>query len=603
MAINRRVLTRGLEQRTMTELLSISKTVQLPLEAVTSTFGLLAVRGAGKTNAMRTMAEEMYEASLPFVVIDPVGSWYGLRAGRDGSAPGGLPIFIFGGEHGDVPLTRGSGELVADVIVSQRLSAILDLSGFDSESDRKAFLLSFACRIYKKNRDPIHLFLEEADDYIPQRPMRDELHLKRAWENIVRRGRGRGIGITIATQRSAVVNKDVLTQVETLFVMRTTGPQDIEAIKAWTKYHSFGETLLPTLSGLADGEAWVWSPHFLKKTERFKFRLSGTFDSGATPKNLKGKSARKVANLADVDIDKLKGRIAETIEVSKQEDPKVLRAALRATERELLKARGELEELQLERRRQKEHPPVNLQELNTLIEKLSAASAQTEETLNRLWDVKAAVASGELPVARAKAGPETSAPKALSPQHKLAGFDPSARTPLKKQHQLPTLSTEASKGLTACARAMLAVLASRHPESTTDAQLSILTGYSIKSSGFDNSLSSLRTRSLIEGPRGALSITLGGQKVAGKVEALPKGKALLEYWCSKLQKCERTLLVVIYDAGKMPGGGCAVGKDYIAEHSGYSQTSSGFDNALSRLRTLELIVGYKEMKAADIFYD
>jgi hypothetical protein len=94
----------------MTEVLNISKTVHLPLEAVTSTFGLLAVRGAGKTNAMRSMAEEMHANSLPFVVIDPVGSWYGLRSGRDGSAAGGLPIFIFGGEHGDVPLTRGSGE-------------------------------------------------------------------------------------------------------------------------------------------------------------------------------------------------------------------------------------------------------------------------------------------------------------------------------------------------------------------------------------------------------------------------------------------------------------------------------------------------------------
>jgi hypothetical protein len=341
----------------------------------------------------------------------------------------------------------------------------------------------------------------------------------------------------------------------------------------------------------------------LKRTERFKFRLSRTFDSGATPKNLRGKSARKVASLADVDIDGLKGRIAETLEVSKQEDPKALRTALKVTERELLKTREELEDLQRKVRQQKERPAVDLQELNALIEKLATASTQTEETLNRLWDVKAAVASGEPPVARAKPGPTTSAPKASSPQSKLAGFDPSSKVPLKKQHQLPTISTEASKGLSACPRAMLAVLAARHPDSTTDAQLAILTGYSIKSSGFDNSLSTLRTRNLIEGPRSALSITLGGRQVAGKVETLPKGKALLEYWCAKLHKCERTLLMVIYDAGKMPGGGCAVGKEYIAEHSGYSQTSSGFDNALSRLRTLELIDGYKEMKAADIFYD
>jgi hypothetical protein len=576
----------------MIQTLSISKTVQLPLEAVTSTFGLLAVRGAGKTNAMRSMAEEMFEASLPFVVIDPVGSWYGLRSGRDGSASGGLPVFIFGGEHGDVPLTRGSGELVADVIVSQRLSSILDLSGFDSEADRKAFLLAFARRVYQKNRDPLHLFLEEADDYIPQRPMRDELHLKRAWESIVRRGRGRGIGITIATQRSAVVNKDVLTQVETLFVMRTTGPQDIEAIKAWTKYHSFGETLLPTLAGLADGEAWVWSPHFLKKTERFKFRLSRTFDSGATPKNLTDKAARKVASLADVDIDKLKGRIAETLENSRQDDPKALRTALRMTERELLKTQEELERLQSEQRHQKENPPVDLQELNALIEKLSAASAQTEEMLNKLWDVKAQVVSGELPVTRAKVGPATSAPKVSRPQSQ-----PSASIAPDKMPMIDKGSTN----LSACARSMLAVLAARHPSNTTSAQLSILTGYSITSSGFANSLSSLRTGGLAEGKKDNLSITPAGKRLAGKVDPLPKGRALLDYWCAKLDKCPRTLLMVIYDAGYMRSN--PVGKAYIAEHSGYSESSSGFANSLSTLRTLELITGYKEMQVADIFYD
>jgi hypothetical protein len=61
------------------------------------------------------------------------------------------------------------------------------------------------------------------------------------------------------------------------------------------------------------------------------------------------------------------------------------------------------------------------------------------------------------------------------------------------------------------------------------------------------------------------------------------------------------LLQVIYDAGKMRGQ--AVGKPYIAEHSGYSEGSSGFQNGLSTLRTLELITGYQEMKAADTFYE
>jgi len=564
--------------------LNISKTVQLPLEAVTSTFGLLAVRGAGKTNAARALAEEMFAAGLPFVAIDPVGSWYGLRADKDGKAAGGLPIFIFGGDHGDVPLTRGSGDLVADIIVNDRLACIIDLSGFDSEADKKAFLLAFARRFYQKNRDPIHLFLEEADDYIPQNPMKDELQLKRAWENIVRRGRGRGIGMTLITQRSAVVNKDVLTQVETLFVMRTTGPQDIKAIEGWTKYHDFGHDLLSKLSGLEDGEAYVWSPHFLKTNKRFKFRMSTTFDSGATPKNLKGTAARKIATLRDVDVDKLKGRIEATVEKVKLENPALLRGEVARLKQQQLVDNAEIQRLHTELSKAK--PPVDLKGLNALIEKLAVASEKTEGAVNKLHGmVKASpMTSGQ--VARVKDVPLTYA----------------QRVPSRKPLELPAgARTDGEFKLQACPRSLLEVLVVHYPKSLKASAVSILSGYLVKSSGFQNGLSTLRVAKLIVGKSDALTATELGCSVAGEVSALPSGKDLLEYWKNKLDKCPATLLQVIYDAGVMREQ--AVAKKYIAEHAGYSESSSGFQNGLSTLRTLELITGYKEMKAADTFYD
>lgn len=317
-------------------MLKLAENLELPLDAVTRTFGLLAVRGAGKSNTAAVMAEEMFKAKLPFVVIDPVGSWYGLRSSSDGTAPG-LPIPIFGGKHGDVPLERGAGELVADLVVDQRLSCVLDLSRFESEAGKKDFLLAFAKRLYLRNEDPLHLFLEEADDFIPQKPMRDEAQLLRAWENIVRRGRSRGLGVTLITQRSAAIAKMVLTQVETLFAMRTTGPQDIASIEAWIKYHQVDNTVLASLAGLEDGEAWVWSPHYLKTLKRVRIRRRHTFDSGATPKNVKGTDGRPAATLADVDLAALEKRMAATIEKSKAEDPKELRKTIAAQKAELAK--------------------------------------------------------------------------------------------------------------------------------------------------------------------------------------------------------------------------------------------------------------------------
>jgi uncharacterized protein len=311
--------------------LKLADDLSLPDTYVTSTGALLAVRGAGKSNTAAVMAEEMFARKLPFVVIDPVGAWWGLRSDSDGQRPG-LSIPIFGGKRGDLPLERSAGELVADLVVDQRLSCVLDLSQFGSEGDKKHFLLAFAKRLFQRNEDPLHLFLEEADDYIPQKPMRDELQLVRAFENIVRRGRGRGLGITLITQRSAVINKNVLTQVETLFAMRTTGPQDIAAIEAWVKYHQVGTEVLQSLAALDDGEAWVWSPHFLKTMARVLIRRRWTFDSGATPKNVKAGQERRVATLADVDLDVLRDQMAETVQKAVENDPAALKARIRELE-------------------------------------------------------------------------------------------------------------------------------------------------------------------------------------------------------------------------------------------------------------------------------
>ncbi len=79
------------------------KRLALPADAITQTFGILAVRGAGKSNLGAVMAEEMFAAKLPFVVVDPVGSWWGLRSSGDGKGAG-VAVPIFGGAHGDVPL-------------------------------------------------------------------------------------------------------------------------------------------------------------------------------------------------------------------------------------------------------------------------------------------------------------------------------------------------------------------------------------------------------------------------------------------------------------------------------------------------------------------
>jgi len=261
-------------------MLKLADNLSLPLDAVTQTFGILAVRGAGKSNTAAVMAEQMFRSRLPFVVVDPVGAWWGLRSSADGQGPG-LAIPVFGGRRGDVPLEKTAGNMIADIVVDERLSCVLDCAEF-SEGDKIKFLIDFAERLYRRNQDPLHLFLEEADDYAPQRPFREQARLLRSWENIVRRGRARGLGITMITQRSAALNKNVLTQIETLIVLRTTAPNDRKAISAWVEYHGQGTELLQSLPELGAGEAWIWSPSWLKTLKRAQINRRSTFVSGDT---------------------------------------------------------------------------------------------------------------------------------------------------------------------------------------------------------------------------------------------------------------------------------------------------------------------------------
>jgi uncharacterized protein len=115
---------------------------------------MLAKRGAGKTYTAAVIVEGLLTAGLQVVVADPVGVWWGLRSSADGQQEG-LPIVIIGGEHGDVPLEMGAGQIIADVIVDEGLSVVLD------KGEQTRFMTEFAERLYHQNRQPLHLVLDE----------------------------------------------------------------------------------------------------------------------------------------------------------------------------------------------------------------------------------------------------------------------------------------------------------------------------------------------------------------------------------------------------------------------------------------------------------
>lgn len=507
--------------------------IQMPVAAVTDTFAILAMRGAGKTNTARVMAEQFHQAGAPFVAIDPVGSWWGLRAGRTPNTPG-LSIPIFGGRHGDVPLERTGGQVVADAVVNDHLSCVIDLSEFDSEAAKKQFLLDFARRLYHTNRSPLHLFLEEADDYIPQRATAGELQLLRAWENIVRRGRARGLGLTLITQRSAVLAKNVLTQIGTLIVLRTSSPQDRGAIEAWVRYNESEQRdeILASLPSLKNGEAWVWSPHFLGLTKRVQFGLSRTHDSGATPRM--GKTS-KAMTLAQVDLDALRARMAATIERARQTDPRELRAKLDEQDNLISKLRAELVET---------------------IRKLAERDATISQARAVLGNATGGVV---MPISMGRTDPEFVVPVRASPSPSGGPSAVLARGP----------------------RAVLTAIA-QHRDGVTREQLGVLTGY--RRSSRDTYVQALRQDGLIEMVGDRIAATASGRAALGpEFTPLPTGRALVEHWRARLPAGELRVFDAVLAA--MPGGTTG---ERIDAATGYRRSSR--DTYLQRLGARGLVV-------------
>lgn len=311
--------------------------VKLPLDFVTRSSAVLGMRGSGKTTAGIVLFEEIHAVGVPVVSIDPKGDHWGIRAGREGKPDGGLPVAVLGGLHGDIPLEADAGKYIADLVREKNISAVLDVSEF-SASERRRFLAAFVDKLYRRpEREPMHLILEEAHEVVPQRVDAGDAAMVGAFERLVKMGRYKGIGVTMLTQRSASLNKNVLTQVDNLFMMRTVSPQDRAAVKAWIDTHSAFSTIIDSLPSLETGECWLWQPEHGEPVH-FRFRQRRTYDAGTTPKV--GEKRRPQAVLTGVDLAEIQTAMAATIERAASNDPTKLKAEVARLKREVDRAKA-----------------------------------------------------------------------------------------------------------------------------------------------------------------------------------------------------------------------------------------------------------------------
>lgn len=568
----------------------------VPVDVQTTMTAIIGRRGSGKTTTGSVLAEELIGHGLPVVILDPLGVWYGLRSTADGQGEG-LPVTILGGAHGDVPLEQGAGVLIADLVVEQPGAYVIDLSGFESRAAERRFATDFAERLYRakaKQNAALCLIVDEADTFAPQSSPRGEERLLGAFEAIARRGRVRGLGMVLITQRPAVLNKNLLTQAECLIAHQVTGPQDREALLAWAKGNASPEQIasfVATLATLKVGEAWLWSPSWLGVFERVTVRPRRTFDSSATPKA--GERRVEPVVLAKVDLDALRTKMAATIEKAEADDPQKLRAEIARLTRELATFRNERKvEVQP---CDHEHAIAELQERNAQLydENVQLTSARlTIESNAEAWADKAdEIASSMRRVlamsAEIRAGGDgrLQAPIAAAPKPTPAISAPPARRTNTQVGPAPAGNARVTNPQRAILDT-LATFAQLDVASLRKEHAALFAGASPKSSSFVNNLGALRTAGLIDYPRGGyVCLTAAGEQMASPGDVPATNRELQHAWFRTLKSGpqQRILEALIkeYPDDLM--------KVTLAEIVEASPTSSAFANNLGRLRGLGLI--------------
>lgn len=318
--------------------LKLTAEIALPLpEAVTQTYGFLGRKGSGKTYGASKLAEELLAAHAQVIAIDPVGNWWGLRVGAASASfnATGFQIPVIGGLHGDLPITPESGARVADLLCESGLSAVIDVSQL-RKGQRRQFVTDFAEQLFARRKaqpQACHLFVEEAQLFVPQRCGADEARMLGAFEDLVRLGRNFGIGVSLISQRPQSVNKEALSQVECLLAFQIAEAHARKALIEWVHEQGIDVAgMLAELPKLQPGNAMLWSPQWLRRLERVSILEKRTLDASATP--TLGKS-RKAATLADVDVAQLKEAFAEQLAQAEASDPKKLRARIAELEKEL----------------------------------------------------------------------------------------------------------------------------------------------------------------------------------------------------------------------------------------------------------------------------
>ena len=259
--------------------LNISNDLVLDLEQIIGQcIAILGIRGSGKSNTAGVIFEELLKHNYPLTIVDIDGEYFGLKEKYE--------VLVVGvGDGVEIEVDVDCAEEIAQISMEKNIPLVLDLSGFLSE-DRTEFLKEYLTALWNmagKLRHPYIIGIEEAHEFIPQGV---KTQLKELISRIALRGRKRGLGAIIISQRSAKVEKDVLSQAGMLFLHRVVHEADMRVYSELLPWRKSEAKEVITALGTGDcvyinGERIL--PIYVRERETFHAGFTPSLEVVVTP--------------------------------------------------------------------------------------------------------------------------------------------------------------------------------------------------------------------------------------------------------------------------------------------------------------------------------
>lgn len=523
--------------------------------------------GGGKSYLLRRLLEQT-APHVQQLIIDPEGEFATLREKFD---------YVIAAPHdGDAVASPKTAALLARRLLEAGVSAVLDIYDLKA-TERQAFVRNFLTALVNAPRKlwhPVLLVIDEAHVYCPQTGSSEAAG---AVIDVCTRGRKRGIGTVLATQRLSKLHKDAAAEMLNKVIGRTG--LDVDVKRAADELGMTSREAMASLRSLEPGTFYAFGPALTTAVELLHVGPVTTThpQSGhrlmTAPPAPSPKVRASLAKLADLQQEAEK-------EAADIESLRALNADLqrKANAAERRAQQAGVPEAEVQRRirdaiaqHAREHPPAVVADNGAERKALAKIATLASEALG---------SAGPLPpVSTTQPRQARSAPRAPAAPAAVAEGVNAAQ-----QRILDVLAQLEAYGIDAADKAMVAAHA----------------GVSPTSGGYFNNLGRLRSGGLVDYPvGGTVALTDAGRQTANPPAKAPTLQDLHESWYRILPQAQATILaaaVAVY-----PG---SLKKDDLADIVGVSRTSGGYFNNLGRLRTLGAI-DYPQkgmVRAADILF-